>query len=257
MGYRTFRPIPTPALPLKGRERLLPHLPTSLVLLPGLLCDAALWAPQVGALSDIADPWIADLTRHDSIAEMAAAVLREAPAERLAVAGLSMGGYVAQEMVRQAPRRVERLALLDTRARLDEPDETQRRHALMELAQQEGGFAPVTSRLLPLLVHPARVKDEPLVRTIREMAERVGLAAYLRQQKAIIGRPDFRPHLASIGCPTLVLCGRQDALTPLAFHEEIAAAIPGARLEIIEDCGHLSTLERPAQVNALLRAWLG
>jgi pimeloyl-ACP methyl ester carboxylesterase len=227
-----------------------------LILLPGLLCDAALWAPQVGALSDDANPWIADLTRHDSIAEMAAAVLREAPVERFALAGLSMGGYVAQEIVRQAPRRVERLALLDTRARPDEPDETQRRHALMELAQREGGFAPVTNRMLPLLVHPARVKDEPLVRTIREMAERVGLAAYLRQQSAIIARPDFRPLLPSIRCPTLVLCGRQDALTPVVFHQEIAAAIPGAELEVIEACGHLSTLERPAEVNAALRAWL-
>jgi pimeloyl-ACP methyl ester carboxylesterase len=229
----------------------------SLVLLPGLLCDAALWAPQVGALSEIANPWIADLTRHDTIAGMAAAALREAPAERLAVAGLSMGGYVAQEMVRQAPRRIERLALLDTRARPDEPEETQRRHALMELAQQEGGFAPVTNRLLPLLVHPARVKDEPLVRTIREMAERVGLAAYLRQQQAIIGRPDFRPSLPAIHCPTLVLCGQQDALTPLTFHQEIATAIPASKLEVIDDCGHLSTLERPAEVNAALRSWLG
>jgi pimeloyl-ACP methyl ester carboxylesterase len=228
----------------------------SLVLLPGLLCDAALWAPQAGALSDLAEPWIADLTRHDSIAEMAAAMLREAPAERLVVAGLSMGGYVAQEMVRQAPRRVERLALLDTRARVDEPEETQRRYAMMELAQQEGGFAPVTSRLLPLLVHPERVKDEPLVRTIREMAERVGLAAYLRQQAAIIGRPDFRPLLSAIGCPTLVLCGRQDALTPVAFHEEIAGGVAGAELKILEECGHLSTLERPAEVNAALRQWL-
>jgi pimeloyl-ACP methyl ester carboxylesterase len=228
----------------------------SLVLLPGLLCDAALWAPQVGDLSQLRSAWIADLTRHDSIAEMAAAVLREAPVERFALAGLSMGGYVAQEVVRQAPGRVERLALLDTRARQDEPEETQRRLALMELARQEGGFAPVTNRMLPLLVHPARVKDEPLVRTIREMAERVGLAAYLRQQSAIIARPDFRPLLPFIRCPTLVLCGRQDALTPVVFHQEIAAAIPGAKLEVIEACGHLSTLERPAEVNAALRAWL-
>jgi pimeloyl-ACP methyl ester carboxylesterase len=127
---------------------------------------------------------------------------------------------------------------------------------MMELAQQEGGFAPVTSRLLPLLVHPERVKDEPLVRTIREMAERVGLAAYLRQQAAIIGRPDFRPLLSSIRCPTLVLCGRQDALTPVAFHEEIAGGVAGAELRILEECGHLSTLERPAEVNAALRQWL-
>ena len=228
----------------------------SLVLLPGLLCDAALWAPQVGDLSELDSTWIADLTRHDSIAEMAAAVLREAPVQRFALAGLSMGGYVAQEIMRQAPGRVERLALLDTRARPDEPEDTQRRRDLMDLAQRDGGFAPVTNRMLPLLVHPARAKDEPLVRTIREMAERVGLAAYLRQQTAIIARPDFRPLLPSIRCPTLVLCGRQDALTPVVFHQEIAAAIPGVKLEVIEACGHLSTLERPAEVNAALRSWL-
>ena len=228
---------------------------TRLVLLP--VCCAMPRSGRRRSALAASDAWIADLTRHDSIAEMAAAVLREAPVERFALAGLSMGGYVAQEIVRQAPRRVERLALLDTRARPDEPEETQRRHALMELAQREGGFAPVTNRMLPLLVHPARVKDEPLVRTIREMAERVGLAAYLRQQSAIIARPDFRPLLPSIRCPTLVLCGRQDALTPVVFHQEIAAAIPGAELEVIEACGHLSTLERPAEVNAALRAWLG
>jgi pimeloyl-ACP methyl ester carboxylesterase len=228
----------------------------SLILLPGLLCDAALWAPQVSALADRANVWIADLTRHDTIAGMAAAVLREAPAERFALAGLSMGGYVAQEMMRQAPRRVHGLALLDTRARPDEPEETERRRALMELAQHERGFVPVTNRMLPLLVHPSRVTDEPLVRTIREMAERVGLAAYLRQQTAIIARPDFRPSLPSVRCPTLVLCGREDALTPLAFHEEIAAVIPGAQLHVVEACGHLSTLERPEEVNAALGAWL-
>lgn len=229
----------------------------TLILLPGLLCDAALWAPQVEALSERCRIWIADLTRHDSIAGMAAAVLREAPAERFALAGLSMGGYVAQEVMRQAPRRVERLALLDTRARPDDPAETARRRALMELAQREGGFAPVTDRMLPLLVHPSRVNDAPLVRTIRQMAERVGLAAYLRQQEAIIARPDFRPSLAAVRCATLVLCGREDALTPVAFHEEIAAAIEGAMLVVVDDCGHLSTLERPEAVNAALREWLG
>lgn len=232
-----------------ARDRLL-------VLLPGLLCDEALWAPQVEVLSARCRCWVADLTRHDSISGMAAAVLREAPAERFALAGLSMGGYVAQEMVRQAPRRVERLALLDTRARPEEPEETERRRGLMALAQRERGFTPVTNRMLPLLLHPARITEEPLVSIVRAMAERVGLQAYLRQQTAIIARPDFRPLLAAIRCPTLVLCGRQDALTGLSFHEEMAAAIPVARLRVIEDCGHLSTLERPDEVNAALRKWL-
>ena len=229
-----------------------PHL----ILLPGLLCDRALWEPQVAALSDACVPWVADLARDNSFASMAARVLAEAPAQRFALAGLSMGGYVAMEIVRQAPERVTRLALLDTRATLDTPEEPARRHELMRLAQTERGFTPITTRMLPLLVHPARVEDEPLVRTIREMAERIGAEVYVRHQNAIMSRPDFRPDLPHIGCPTLVLCGREDALTPLERHEEIARLIPTARLVIIEQCGHLSTLERPHEVNVALRDWL-
>lgn len=228
----------------------------TLVLLPGLLCDEALFAPQTRALKDVCHPWIADLTRDDTIGGMARRVLEEAPAGPFALAGLSMGGYVAQEILRQDPARVTRVALLDTRARIDEPDETRRRHILMKLAQSNDGFTPVTTRMLPLLIHPDRTADADLVETIRAMATRVGLQAYLRQQHAIIHRPDFRPALRAISCPTLVLCGRQDVLTPLEGHEEMARAIPGARLEIIEQCGHLATLERPEAVNAQLRRWL-
>lgn len=228
----------------------------TLVMLPGLLCDAALFTPQTRALAGLCKPWVADLTRDDSIGGMARRVLEEAPAQRFALAGLSMGGYVALEVMRQAPARVTRLALLDTRARLDQPEETRRRQLLMQLAQSQDGFTPVTNRMLPLLIHPDRTAEEPLVRSIREMAERVGVEAYLRQQRAIIERPDFRPGLERIDCPTLVLCGREDVLTPLEFHQEIAAAIPGARLAVVERCGHLSTLERAAEVNALLQGWL-
>jgi pimeloyl-ACP methyl ester carboxylesterase len=229
-----------------------PHL----VLVPGLLCDHALWEPQIAALSDICVPWVVDLTRDDSITTMAARVLAEAPAQRFALAGLSMGGYVAMEIMRLAPQRVTQLALLDTRATLDTSEETARRHELMRLAQTERGFTPITTRMLPLLVHPARVNDEPLVRVIRDMAERIGAEAYVRHQQAIISRPDFRPDLQRIGCPTLVLCGREDALTPLERHEEIVRQIPTARLVVIERCGHLSTLERPHEVNVALSDWL-
>jgi pimeloyl-ACP methyl ester carboxylesterase len=229
---------------------------TLLVLLPGLLCDAALFAPQVAALSDVCDPWIPDLTRDDSMGALAERVLVEAPAERFSLAGLSMGGYVAQEIMRQAPQRVERLALLDTRARPDSADELERRRTLIRIAEGAKGLAPVNKRMLPLLVHPDRLHDDTLARTIQEMAERTGIAGYLRQQNAIMSRTDFRPDLKQIACPTLVLCGRQDAITLVGFHEEIAAGIPGARLVIVEDCGHLSTLEQPQAVNAALRDWL-
>ena len=227
-----------------------------LLLLPGLLCDEALWQPQIAALGDLCKPWVADLTRDDSIAAMAARVLAEAPAERFALAGLSMGGYVAMEIMRQAPQRVTRLALLDTRARLDTPEETERRHELLRLAQTEQGFTPITNRMLPLLVHPARAKDEALTNIIRGMAERIGVTAYMRQQRAVMSRPDFRPSLPGIQCPTLVLCGRYDAITSLEMHEDLVRLIPRATLTVIEQCGHLSTLERPAEVNVALRDWL-
>jgi pimeloyl-ACP methyl ester carboxylesterase len=188
--------------------------------------------------------------------DMAAAVLRDAPWKEFALAGLSMGGYVAQEIVRQAPQRVTKLALLDTRSRPEAPEETERRHQFIKLAQSERGFTPVTTRLLPLLLHPSRVKEAALTGIIRDMAERTGVEAYVRQQTAIIARPDFRPDLAKIRCPTLVLCGRQDQLTPITDSEQIAAAIPGAKLVVVEDCGHMSTLERPEVVNKVMREWL-
>jgi pimeloyl-ACP methyl ester carboxylesterase len=225
-----------------------------LLLLPGLLCDEALWTPQAVALADLAVPLIGDLTRHDSLPDMAAAMLAEMP-DRFALAGLSMGGYVAQEIMRQAPERVTRLALLDTSARADSEEQQSRRRGLIELAGK-GHFKGVTPRLLPLLVHTDRLADQPLVEMVTAMAERVGSSAFLRQQKAIIGRPDGRADLARIACPTLILCGREDALTPLVLHEEMAAAIPGANLKIIEHCGHLSTIERPDAVNSALRDWL-
>jgi pimeloyl-ACP methyl ester carboxylesterase len=228
----------------------------ALVLLPGLLCDAALWSPQAEAFSAEADIFIPDLARDDSMEAMARRVLEEAPFDRFALAGLSMGGYAALEIMRQAPQRVQRLALLDTRARPDSPDESERRRTLMRIAQGAKGFAPVNKRMLPLLVHPSRLNDQALVNVIQDMAERVGIDGYLRQQEAIMSRADFRPTLAAIACPTLILCGRQDAITLLSFHEEMATGIKGARLVVLEDCGHLSTLEKPAEVNAALSAWL-
>ncbi len=225
-----------------------------LFLLPGLLCDAALWRPQVEALADVADIAAADFTSQDNVADMARSVLDAAP-ERFALAGLSMGGYVAHEIMRQAPERVDRLALLDPSAREDTDEQRARRRGLIELAQK-GQFKGITPRLLPLFLHADRLDDTPLVETVTGMAQRVGKDAFLRQQKAILGRPDSRAQLSGYRCSTLVLCGRQDALTPLEVSEEMAEAIPGADLVVIEECGHLATLEKPEPVNAALRAWL-
>lgn len=226
----------------------------TLVLLPGLLCDDRLWKPQAEALSDIADILIADMTRDETMSGMAARALADAP-ESFALAGLSMGGYAAFEIMRSAPQRVSRLALLDTGARADTPEQTTRRKDLIGLAER-GEFKAVSPRLLPLFVHEDRLSDAPLIEDVTEMANGVGKDAFLRQQKAIMARPDSRPGLSAIGCPTLVLCGRQDVLTPPELSEEIAGMIPGAELVLIDDCGHLATMERPDAVNAALRAWM-
>lgn len=225
-----------------------------LILVPGLLCDAALWRPVIDGVSDVAACVVADVMQDDNFEGMAERILAWA-GPRFALAGLSMGGYVAQTIMRMAPERVSRLALLDTNARQDTDEARARRRGLIELAQK-GQFKGVTPRLLPLFLHPDRLRDAPLVAAVSGMVERVGKDAFVRQQTAIMNRPDGVPHLPKIRCPTLVLCGRQDVLTPLALHEEIAGAVPGARLVVIEDCGHLPPMERPAEAVAAMRDWL-
>jgi pimeloyl-ACP methyl ester carboxylesterase len=227
---------------------------TPLVFLPGLLCDAALWQHQAETLSDIAEVSVADLTKADQAGLAAQQVLASAP-EEFALAGLSMGGYIALEIMRQAPDRVIRLALLDTSAHPDTQKAIKFRQELINLARI-GQFKGVTRRLLPKLVHPERLADNALVESIMDMAERVGRDAFLRQQRLLMNRPDSRHDLALIHCPTVVICGRQDGLTPLADSEEMIEKIPRGKLVVIEDCGHLSTMERPRAVSAVLRYWL-
>ena len=227
---------------------------TSLVLVPGLLCTRALWEPQVAALGDIADMTVADHTRHDSMQGIARSILESAP-ERFALAGLSMGGFIAVEMVRQARERVTRLALLDTNVRPETPERSEQRRALIALAEREG-TRKVQEALLGVLMHKDRLADKALVETVLQMGADTGTEAFKRQQAAIMGRPDNRPILGGIRVPTLVVVGRQDALTPPEMSREIASAIPGAMLEAVADCGHLSTMERPDAVNRALRAWL-
>lgn len=229
------------------------HVP--LIFVPGLLCDSLLWASQIAALSDIADCWVASPTGADTMETLAADLLERSPFAEFALAGLSMGGYVALEIMRQAPARVLKLALLDTSARMDTPEQSERRRALIDLAQH-GRFAEVTQVLLPALVNRARSYDPQIVGTIRAMARNVGKEAFYRQESAIIRRIDSRTHLAAIRCPTLVLCGHQDAITTPLLHQELASGIDGAKLVVIEDCGHLSTIEQPEEVNVALRAWL-
>ena len=233
------------ALPRTGRMR-------SLLLLPGLLCDDRLWRDQASALADVAEIKIADLTRDDSLDAMADGAIAGMP-DRFALAGLSMGGYVAFAILRRAPGRVARLCLLDTSARPDTPEQARRRRGLLALART-GRFRGVTPRLLPQLLHPGRLTE--LGDEVMAMAERVGKDAFLRQQLAILKRPDSRPNLPGIRVPTVVVVGAEDQLTPPDHAAEIAAKVPGAELHILKDCGHLAPIERPAEVSHLMRCWL-
>ncbi|HIJ61697.1 MAG TPA: alpha/beta fold hydrolase [Rhodospirillaceae bacterium] len=225
-----------------------------LLLCPGLLNDAALWRHQLDCLADLADARVTDMTGADSLAALAARALAEAP-PRFALAGLSMGGYLAFEIVRQAPGRVTRLALFDTTARPDAPEATQRRRDLIDIARR-GGFSRIPPQLLAALLHPKHVDDPAIRGAALAMAERIGAEAFIAQQTAIMKRPDSRPGLAVIAVPTLVVCGRQDSLTPPAVMAEIADGIPGAHFVVVEDSGHLTPLEQPVATSALMRYWL-
>lgn len=226
----------------------------TLVLLPGLICDKALWQHQINALEAYVDVIVPDLTGFDNMPELARSVLSIAP-ESFALAGLSMGGYVAMEIMRQAPARVAKLALIDTSARPDTDESRRKRRGLIQLAQK-GDFKGVTPRLLPMLIAASRLQDEELTQLIIDMAGRVGMNAFLNQQKAILGRIDSRPHLSLITAPTLIICGEQDALTPPEHAQEIENFIKGADLHIIPGAGHLAPLEQPDAVNPIMKKWL-
>jgi pimeloyl-ACP methyl ester carboxylesterase len=225
------------------------------VLIPGLLSSARLYAAQIPELWRRGPVLIADHTRDASMQAIARRLLAAAP-PRFALAGLSMGGYIAFEVMRQAPERVARLALLDTAARADTPEATAIRHAQMALATA-GRLGEVVEQQFARTVHAAYRHDPQLRDTSRLMAEDVGPEAFVRQQQAIMGRPDSRPTLAAIGCRTLVLVGEQDELTPPERALEMAQGIRGAQLLKVPECGHHSTLEQPRAVTRALLDWLG
>jgi pimeloyl-ACP methyl ester carboxylesterase len=228
--------------------------PLPIVLVPGLLTSPRLYAAQLPALWQHGPATIADNTRDDTIAAIASRILADAP-PRFALAGLSMGGYICFEIVRQAPDRVDRLALLDTSARPDTPEVTGRRQAQIALARG-GRFAEVADQQFPLLIHPSRQGDPSARELVRLMAEETGPEAFIRQQQAIIGRVDSRPGLGAIDRPTLVLVGDCDQLTPPELSAEIAGGIPGARLVVVAGSGHLTPLDQPEEVTKALVEWL-
>ncbi len=227
---------------------------TPLVLIPGLACTAEMFAPHVAALSPHRPVTVASTLEGDSMAQMAAAILRDAP-PRFALGGISMGGYIAFEILRQAPERVERLALMSTTARPDAPEQTMQRQALIERVEA-GELETLLREVSPRLVHPLHKDDQTLIDTQVRMGLEIGAAGFTRQQKASIKRADSRPDLPAIRIPSLVLVGDRDPLTPPIRAREIASALPGAHLVIVPDCDHASTLEQPQAVNAALEEWL-
>ena len=223
------------------------------VFIPGLLCDAQLWQNQIEGLADICKSQVADISLDYSMTAMAERILNTAP-ERFNLVALSMGGYVAFEILRLAPERVIKLTLMDTSARIDSPKAAAHRKATIE-AMQVGKFLGVTDKLLPQLIHPSRVHD-PIADIIKTMAIRVGKTAFLNQQNAIMHRTDSRSFLPEIRVPTLVVVGEQDQVTPLHHAQEMQQGIPNAKLHIFPECGHLPPLEYPNETTQLLREWL-
>jgi pimeloyl-ACP methyl ester carboxylesterase len=232
-----------------------PHL----ILVPGLMCDATVWANQTPALSGVTGITIADHESLDSLGAMAEAILDGAPL-RFALAGHSMGGRVALEVFRRAPERVAGIALMDTAhaplpGGADGEQEIQGRYALLAKARAEGMHA-MAVRWAENMVHPSRLSDTGLMNSIHDMIARKTPDIFAAQIKALIARPSATALLSKIACPALVLCGRQDSWSVLAKHEEMAAVIPGSRLVIVEECGHMSTMERPGEVAAAMQEWI-
>jgi pimeloyl-ACP methyl ester carboxylesterase len=228
---------------------------TPIVLIPGMLCSAEVFAPQIAALWPYGPVTVASTLEGDTLAATASAILASAP-PRFALCGISMGGYISLEIMRQAPDRVVKLALLDTSAEPEPLKGIAQRRALVAQARA-GDFREVLKQVLPpILLHPDHQNDEALIETNVRMGVTVGVEGMARQQEAIIARADSRPNLAAITVPTLVLVGDSDLLTPPGQSEALAAVIPGSRLVVVPKCGHASTLEQPEAVNRALIEWI-
>jgi pimeloyl-ACP methyl ester carboxylesterase len=228
-----------------------------LVLVPGLLCDEAVWAPQIRALQARFPVQVPHHGERDSLGAMAEAILAQA-APRFALAGHSMGGRVALEVYARAPERVTRLALLDTgyEGFADgAAGERDGRLRLLGIARSQG-MRPMGADWARGMVHPARLTDTALMEAILDMIARANPAVFAAQIRALLARPDRTALLPRIAVPTLVLCGHEDSWSPIERHRVMAAQIPHSVLVDIPDSGHMCTMERPEEVSQALRAWL-
>jgi pimeloyl-ACP methyl ester carboxylesterase len=225
-----------------------------ILLVPGLVSSPRIFAPVVPALWRFGPITVANHIRDDHMGAIARRILAEAP-PRFALAGHSMGGYIAFEIMRQAPDRVAKLALISTQARPDTAEASERRRGMMTRAKS-GDFRSVLDELFPGFVHPSRREDASLRRLVHDMGDDVGAEGFIRQQTAVMSRPDSRPTLAWIRCPTLVLTGDEDHTIPNSLSVEMANGIPGARLVVLPDCGHLPQPEQPEATATVLVEWL-
>jgi pimeloyl-ACP methyl ester carboxylesterase len=228
--------------------------PMPILLVPGLGGSPRIYAPVIPALWRYGPVTVANHIRDDNMAVIARRILAEAP-PRFALVGHSMGGYIAFEIMRQAPQRVAKLALLNTQARPDAPEAIERRRGMISRIRA-GGFRDGIEAMIPGFLHPSRRDDAELRKLVYEMAEDVGPDAFVRQLTAVMGRADSRSTLATISCPTLVLTGDEDNTIPNSLSAEIADGIRGAKLTIIPQCGHLSQIEQPQAVADALVEWL-
>ncbi|GAB3066519.1 alpha/beta fold hydrolase [Stenotrophomonas tumulicola] len=229
-----------------------------LLLLPGLLNDAELWRAQLTDLADIADCSVGDLTRGETLQAVAEAVLSQAP-ERFALAGFSLGGFVAQQILRIAPQRVLRLALVDTSLHADSPERARQRAAQAASVRLSAGnprraFHGFGDKLMRSYIDASRLDDHRLVQRVRDMTARLGAEVFLRQ--SALERTDGHELLAAYRDPLLIVCGANDRITPLVISEEMHALAPHSTLVVIPECGHLAPMEKPDEVSHALRAWL-
>lgn len=227
----------------------------NIVLVPGLLNTPTLFAGQVNELSSYFNFTIADHTKFETISQIAEDILVNQAPEEFVLGGLSMGGYIAMEIMRQAPERVKGLILMNTSARKDTQEQINRRLAFIK-SSQAGRFQGVTGHLLPSLVHSQFVSDPLISNVIFDMAQEVGREGFIRQQKAIINRIDSRNSLKNVTCPACVVVGDEDKLTPPDRAREMAQLLPSAELHIIQNCGHLSALEYPGEVSEIIASFM-
>lgn len=228
--------------------------PPQLILLPGLLNDAELWRDQISGLADVARPWVPDLAPFATIREMADSVLAQAE-PTFALAGFSMGGYVAQEIARIAPKRIERLALLDTSIRVDTAERAAQRKALNKAAAKGGTFLGIGQAIMKSYVDASHLSDIDLTTRIVDMTQRLGREVFLRQNS--LEREDGEAALRALRVPLVIIVGENDQITPAPGHREMAEAIGCSHLLVIPNAGHMTPMEAPGPVNGALRHWLG